>query len=125
MSLTSIQRDQARYKGGDEIRKRKSYLKRTATSIRQLVAILAADNSLPGCLELDSLRTTRWVLVDLARMARASVDSLARTCARLESDPAEFANDVTRSMNMLRVQHADLITELNTLAVAKQLEETA
>lgn len=36
MSLTSIQRDQARYKGSAEIRTRKSYLKRSATAIRQL-----------------------------------------------------------------------------------------
>ncbi len=195
MSLTSIQRDQARYKGGDEIRKRKSYLKRSATAIRQLateseqdwsalrgvftdkelnliraaammvdratqrladdireadriraqydkavaaarkqlsaipltgisdiVAILAADNSLPGYLELDSLRTTRWLRDDLMRMARAAVDSLARTCARLESDPAAFTNNIIHSMHVLRVQHAGLITELNALAVQAELE---
>lgn len=38
MSLTSIQRDHARYKGGADIRPRKSYLKRSATAIRQLAA---------------------------------------------------------------------------------------
>ena len=49
MSLTERQRIEARYKGGDEIRKRKSYLKRSATAIRALAdETMSNRNALHG-----------------------------------------------------------------------------
>ena len=195
--LTDFQRDQARYKGGDELKKRKSFLKRSATAIRQLVdeagnkqsgmtgaftanelelirtaaalvdrasdrlasdireadairkkydkdvaaahkhlsalpracisdivAICAADRGQPlGWLEMDTMRTSRYPLDHLNATARDCIQSLAWICVRKGSDPAEFTADILRRMPDLKAKHADLITELNALAVAQQLEQ--
>lgn len=198
MSLTSTQRDQARYKGSADIRTRKSYLKRSATAIRQLaeestkdwsalhglftdkelnviraagllvdratarlsvdileadriraqyerdvalahnhldalphtdiadiIALAAADNMAPGPMEMESLRYTRWLRESLNDMARNAINDLARTGARRGRNPAEFAAEIAYALPALKTGYAAMITELNTLAVAQQMEKTA
>ncbi len=198
MSLTSIQRDRARYKGGAEIRTRKSYLKRAATAFRQLaeestqnwsalhdvftdkelnviraagllvdravgrlsmdileadriraqyerdvalahnhldalphtdiadiIALAAAANMAPGPMEMESLRHTRWLRESLNDMARNAITDLARTCALRGRNPAEFAAEIAYALPALKTGYAAMITELNTLAVAQQMEKTA
>lgn len=201
MSLTPIQRDQARYKGGDEIKKRKSYLKRSATAIRQLadeagqdlnalngvftdrelnlihaaanlvdrasgrlaadireadgirakyqrdlaaarkylailprtdiadiVAICAADSGTRppiDRIEMDSLRTTRWLRERINDLAAAALESLAWRCVRDGRNPADYAAGIDADMPELKARHADLISALNALAVANEMEKHA
>lgn len=198
MSLTSIQIDMARYKGGDEIKKRKSQLRRTATLIRQLaddvsnmqnalhgvlndneikllnatgllvdravhtlsadireaelirskydravlaahkhlsalpasnpddiVALMAADNAAPGRIEMDMLRTTRWLPDSLREFSRNAITSLSRRCAREGCDPEKFAASIARQMPYLKEAHADVIRVITALAVADEMERAA
>lgn len=108
MSLTSTQRDQARYKGSADI-----------------IALAAADNMAPGPMEMESLRYTRWLRESLNDMARNAINDLARTCARRGRNPAEFVAEIAYALPALKARYTAMITELNTLAVAQQMEKTA
>lgn len=79
MSLTSIQRDQARYKGSAEIRTRKSYLKRSATAIRQLAEETTKDWS-----ALHGVFTDKEL-----KLIRAAGQLVDRATARLSEDIRE------------------------------------
>ncbi len=202
MSLTSIQRDQARYKGSSDIRTRKSYLKRSATAIRQLAAestnewsglhgvfsdkelklIRAAGQLVDRATtrlsedirEADAIRADydkrrKIALESFASLPRAGIDDcialiatanrrpldgydlerfrsgqifgtvkgeladrandalrdLADACARDKLNFAERRHQILEGLPAMKEQHADLIRELNALAVAERMEKTA
>ncbi|MBC2731354.1 hypothetical protein [Thiobacillus sp.] len=201
MSLTSIQRDQARYKGSAEIRTRKSYLKRSATAIRQLAeestkdwsalhgvftekelkliraagqlvdratARLSEDireadairadyekrrkiamesfatlphDAVDDCIaligtayrrpldgyELERFRTGQifgTVMSELNERVSAAIRTLAEACASDKLNFAHRRHQILEGMPAMKEQHADLIRELNTLAVAEQMEKS-
>lgn len=202
MSLTSIQRDQARYKGSAEIRTRKSYLKRSATAIRQLaeettkewsalhgvftdkelkliraagqlvdratdrlsedireadairadyekrrkiamesfaslpradvadcIALLATANRRPlDGYELERFRTGQifgTVMSELNKRVSDAIRTLAEACARDKLNFAHRRHQILEGMPAMKEQHAELIRELNTLAVAEQMERAS
>lgn len=202
MSLTSSQRDQARYKGSAEIRTRKSYLKRSATAIRQLAdestkdwsalhgvfsdkelkliraagqlvdratARLAEDIREADAIRADYEKRRKIALESFSSLPRASIDDcialigtanrlplqlyqierfragqqfgtikgelgdiandairdLADACARDKLNFAQRRHQILEGLPALKEQHADLIRELNTLAVAQQLGRAA
>lgn len=202
MSLTSIQRDQARYKGSAEIRSRKSYLKRSATAIRQLaeestkdwsalrgvftdkelkliraagqlvdratdrlsedireadairadyekrlkiamesfasmpradvadcIALLATANRRPlDGYELERFRTGQifgTVMSELNERVSDAIRTLADACASDKLNFAHRRHQILEGMPAMKEQHAELIRELNTLAVAEQMERAS
>lgn len=202
MSLTSIQRDQACYKGSAEIRKRKSYLKRSATAIRQLAdesanewsalhgvftdkelkliraagqlvdratARLSEDIREADAINADYEKRRRIALDLFATLPRVDIGaqialigvnyrkpldgyemerfrsgqifgsvqseleercnnailSLAEGCARGKLNPAARRQEILERLPALKEQHADLIRELTTIAVAQQMRKCA
>jgi hypothetical protein len=60
----------------------------------------------------------------LAGLRNAAIASLADDCAREGVQPAGFADRVLMSLPAAAAKNADLIRELNTIAVAEQMERT-
>lgn len=61
----------------------------------------------------------------LVELRRASIEWLARDCALKGVQVAGFVDTIRTAMPAAAATHADLIRELNTLAVAEQMEKSA
>lgn len=99
MSLTERQRSEARYKGGDEIRKRKSYLKRSATALRAL-----ADDTMSNRNALHGVFSDKEI--SLIRAASLLVDRVTNRLGAdiVEADRIKTAYDksVSAALDALR-----------------------
>lgn len=98
-------------------------------SIDDIVALLGARQRQPlDRYELERIRTQHWgegVLHQLREHASCAIGGLGRSCAYDGKNPGEFRQQIADRLPLLKQQHADLIRELNTLAVSQQLERAA
>lgn len=97
-------------------------------SIDDIVALLGAHQRQPlDHYDMERIRTRHWgkgVLDQLREHAICAIGGLGRSCAYDGKNPAEFRQQIAERLPQMKQQHADLIRELSTLAVAQQMEKT-
>lgn len=96
------------------------------TSIDDIVALAALNNPTQPIsrYELIYIRETPQQLKnEMATIARDTLGDLARSCAYKKASPSATRFGILTVMQAWKNKHADLISELNTLAVQAQLEK--
>lgn len=99
------------------------------TEIADIVAlsVLAGERAGISRYTMDTIRERpHWLTSELTSVARDAINNLAHDCAREKNNPKGM---VKRALEVLipaiKENHADLIRELNALAVQAQLEKSA
>ncbi len=147
--LSDAQRREAVYFGDKPQTNKKANCARTSTAIRNLVAdaisILATlpTDTIADCVavigttsripvaryEMERFRRrgSYWgpIHSNLRGSAHDAIRHMAHDCARDKIDPAQRRQQIIDGLTAQKITHAEIINELNVLAVAEQLETTA
>lgn len=73
---------------------------------------------------IDDIERNGWTYTANA-LKREALDTLASRCAYEAKPPTEFVDNVRATMAAAAEKHADLIRQINTIAVGQQLLKTA
>ncbi len=131
--LASCAREADRIQAGYQKRleaARRAMLPLPHASVEDIIALCGAAYRTPlDRYECDDLRRTAErggdMLHWLRNKASDAIGSLARDCAREETDPDHHRDTIAARLPQLKLQHATLIAELNALAVRERLEACA
>lgn len=99
-------------------------------TIADCVAVLGTTSRIPvGLYEMERFRhrNSYWGTIHtiLRDTAHDAIRRMAHDCARDKIDPAQRRQQIIDGLTAQKITHAEIINELNALAVAEQLETTA